>query len=290
LVKFTKGNTTAVYKYNPQNQRISKKVGNQTTFYLYAGANLIAEYNGAGQRTKRYDYLPGKYVATQIQDQNGTYEVHDDHLDTPRLMTNSSKQVVWKSDHQAFGQTSPKQDPDGNGKGITFNQRFPGQYYDKETGLYYNWNRYYDPSIGRYVTSDPIGLDGGINTYNYVDGSPLIYWDDGGLSKRSGRTNARINRKAKALKARIQSLRDRLNNVRQRGQDKLDRAKQIRDTLDHIRDLLDELERLEDYIPTRCVEWSCPWDKLKQPCPGPQASPRRGPSAGCTCSKELYAY
>ena len=57
------------------------------------------------------------------------------------------------------------------------NLRFPGQYYDAESGLHYNWNRYYSPAIGRYISSDPIGVDGGLNTYNYADASPVMYAD-----------------------------------------------------------------------------------------------------------------
>jgi RHS repeat-associated protein len=64
---------------------------------------------------------------------------------------------------------------------VVNNFRFPGQYYDQETGLHYNYHRYYDPSPGRYLTADPIGLYGGINLYTYVLNNPVNYIDPLGL-------------------------------------------------------------------------------------------------------------
>ncbi len=70
---------------------------------------------------------------------------------------------------------------DADGVPTKIDLRFPGMVADPESGLYYNWNRYYDPKIGRYITLDPVGLAGGMNTYGYVRNNPLRYTDPSGL-------------------------------------------------------------------------------------------------------------
>jgi RHS repeat-associated protein len=103
--------------------------------------------------------------------------LHTDHLNTPRLATDDTQTVLWSWEGEAFGATTPNEDPDGDHLRLILALRFPGQYADTESGLYYNWNRYYDPGTGRYVTSDPIGIFGGLNTYVYV-GSNATRWTD----------------------------------------------------------------------------------------------------------------
>ncbi|TVZ41982.1 RHS repeat-associated protein [Alteromonadaceae bacterium 2753L.S.0a.02] len=110
------------------------------------------------------------------------YFVHSDHLNTPQMLTDQNGNVVWQVQSQTpFGVVETNEDVDGDGQAIEFNLRFPGQYYDGETGLSYNYFRDYDPLLGRYVQSDPIGLEGGINTYGYVLGNPINSTDPLGL-------------------------------------------------------------------------------------------------------------
>jgi RHS repeat-associated protein len=116
--------------------------------------------------------------------------IFTDHLNTPRVITRANdNQIVWRWDQSdPFGVKPPNENPSGLGV-FTYNPRFPGQLYDAETGLYYNYHRNYDPKIGSYTQSDPIGLAGGINTYAYVGGNPVNFTDPFGLVKHTtGRT------------------------------------------------------------------------------------------------------
>ncbi len=109
------------------------------------------------------------------------FYVHNDHLGTPLKMTNEIGLVVWQAVYDPFGKAAVNEDVDGDGKTVEMNVRFPGQYYDVESELHYNYFRTYDPELGRYITSDPIGLLGGINTYAYVGGNPIRKFDIFGL-------------------------------------------------------------------------------------------------------------
>jgi RHS repeat-associated protein len=108
--------------------------------------------------------------------------VHVDHLNTPREIYDASAQLRWKWDQQEpFGVNVPDENPSSLGA-FEFAMRFPGQYFDKETNLSYNYFRNFDPILGRYVESDPIGLAGGINTYSYAYENPLSWSDPLGLA------------------------------------------------------------------------------------------------------------
>ena len=108
--------------------------------------------------------------------------LHVDDLNTPRVGTDANGTIDWQWDSDAFGSLLPEEDPDGDGVDTVINLRFAGQYYDAETGLHYNLNRFYDPSTGRYITSDPIGLWAGLNTYGYVSSNPLRFIDTQALT------------------------------------------------------------------------------------------------------------
>ncbi|MBU0484112.1 MAG: RHS domain-containing protein [Proteobacteria bacterium] len=141
---------------------------------------MFGEYDTVGAEIKSYGWLPDSSWGTDplfMKDGDQYYWYLNDHLGTPQQMINCSGQVVWSAVYDAFGQASVEVES------VVSNLRFPGQYYDSETGLHYNWNRYYDPGTGRYLTPDPIGLAGGLNLFAYVGGDPVNSIDPDGLRK-----------------------------------------------------------------------------------------------------------
>ncbi|HCU2021221.1 TPA: RHS repeat protein, partial [Pseudomonas aeruginosa] len=184
------GQQVAEYRYNALGQRIVKLTPESVTTYLYGPDGQLlgeAEHDGSGRklRAQYYLWLDSLPLATIDADYDAQGKVgnptllylHGDHLDTPRLATDASGQIAWQWQSDAFGRG------EALSQGSTqVNLRFPGQYYDAESGLHYNYFRDYDPETGRYVESDPIGLDGGLNTYAYVGSNPVGLVDPNGLS------------------------------------------------------------------------------------------------------------
>jgi RHS repeat-associated protein len=144
------------YAYDGKGRRVIKSAGGTTTVFHYDRFDrLIEETDPQGNLLVDYVYLGGKPLA-QIRRAGSTesvYHYHTDHLGTPRAMTSASGSVVWRVDFDPFGNEigTPV-------KLVENNLRFPGQYFDSETGLHQNYFRDYDPKTGRYIEPDPIGL------------------------------------------------------------------------------------------------------------------------------------
>jgi len=177
-----------VYTYDAFNLRVAKFVaagnptiegGNSVHFIYDLDGRLIAEHDGGtGVVLREYVYFGLMPVAFVSYDAAGTasvYAVHTDQVNMPQKLTDASGAVVHDRVYTPFGETISVTGT------LTQTLRFPGQRNDSETGLFQNWHRDYDPTLGRYVQSDPIGLSGGINTYAYVDGNPLGFVDPQGL-------------------------------------------------------------------------------------------------------------
>lgn len=209
----TNGAAALTLAYNSTNQMKQSDDGSQITAYKYDGFGMRTTKQNS--RTTHYDYmLDGKYLDSIILSSGGTADqiteyiwlddvpiaqvktvlnssgsvvsrnltyVHTDHINTPRIMSDAAKAVVWQWEGDANNMLYPLLDPDGNGVDTMLDLGFPGQIRDDETSFFYNMNRYYDPVMARYTQSDPLGLVAGLNTYAYVDGNPLSVVDPLGL-------------------------------------------------------------------------------------------------------------
>jgi RHS repeat-associated protein len=172
--------------HNALGQRVVKTVNgdaNTAIHFLYdQSGQVIAEIDATtGTTLREYIYVNGQQIA--IVDDTGTQEeatyfVHNDHLGTPQKITDQTQAIVWDATYKPFGEVEVATAE------IENNIRFPGQYADEETGLHYNYFRDYDPSTGRYVESDPIGLIGGNNLFSYVGNNPLDRIDPFGLIEK----------------------------------------------------------------------------------------------------------
>ena len=176
--------STDSYAINELGQRILKGGSHSVIAFAYDEAGqLLGEYDLNGNVIQETIWFGGAPVA--LVKPSGRFFVFADQLGTPRVVTTQSLRTVWSWNSDPFGRGAPAEGVDDTGARFTYNLRFPGQYFDAETGLHYNYMRDYDPSAGRYIQSDPIGLRGGINTYAYVRGNPINLMDPLGLEETS---------------------------------------------------------------------------------------------------------
>lgn len=168
--------------YDPLGRRAWQAWGDgRRVDYFWDTDRLIAERDDTG-RTRVYVYadpfamvplLFVEYATPDADPADGKrYYIFADQIGTPTRVEDDRGEVVWSARIDPYGQADV-----APGSTIDFSFRFPGHWYDAETGLHYNRFRYYDPVLGRYLQSDPIGLAGGLNLYGYCGGNPLTRVD-----------------------------------------------------------------------------------------------------------------
>lgn len=199
------GELRATYDYDAQGRRIRKTLstpdsaGTKSIRFVYdVNGRLVSETKRRPDRShlnSRDIVWLGNLPIAQIErrvDDNGltrhaeVLSLHTGHLGEPRQARDETGALVWQWEGDAFGADMGEapavdRDPDGNGDKTDVSLRFPGQYHDRESGLFYNHHRDYDPTYGRYMQSDPVGLRGGVNRYAYVGGDPINHIDPSGL-------------------------------------------------------------------------------------------------------------
>jgi len=171
------------YTYNPYGRRIAKDVDGEITKYLYDGSHCIAEYDGDDVLLRKYIYGPGVdqlICMIDVEDSNAAYYYHYDALGSVVALSDADGDTVQVYEYDVYGQVAAS-DPNHANPFL-----FTGRRYDTETGLYYYRARYYNPSIGRFLQTDPIGYGAGMNLYTYCGNSPLNWADPTGELKGSG--------------------------------------------------------------------------------------------------------
>jgi RHS repeat-associated protein len=174
----TIGTSVRTYQTDGLGQRIAKLNGSLylTLFSYDAAGHMMGFYNGDGSLFQETVWLGDLPVALLVP--GAQLFIAPDHLGAPHQVTSAAGATVWLWDHDPFGNGTPI-------GSLVYNLRFPGQYFDQQTGLHYNYFRDYDPLKGRYIESDPIGMRGGINTYLYAGANPIISIDPFGSDLES---------------------------------------------------------------------------------------------------------
>jgi RHS repeat-associated protein len=200
------------FEYDALGRRIRKADAFGHTDFIWDGMQLLEERRGSTCLT--YLYEPDSYVPLARLDHraqaandmppsspgatgsDNVYYFHNDVSGLPEELTDSQGRIVWQAHYKTWGNTVTEEWVDAvasdsvQPQALPQNLRYQGQYLDRETGLHYNTFRYYDPDIGRFITEDPIGLNGGINLYQYAP-NPLLWMDPWGWCQaRNGKLKA----------------------------------------------------------------------------------------------------
>jgi RHS repeat-associated protein len=193
LQQATLGGTVTNYRTNGLGERVQRYTTDAATTSVYnaydESGHWLGEYGPGGTGTARQqviwlDDMPVGLLQGVGAAQTLLY-IEADHLGTPRAIIDPTRSVAiwtWDIKSEAFGNTYPNQNPDGDGTNFRFDLRFPGQRYDDGTGMFYNYLRDgYQPGLGRYSQPDPIGQAGGVSIYGYVGGGPISGADPLGM-------------------------------------------------------------------------------------------------------------
>ncbi|WP_447786436.1 RHS repeat-associated core domain-containing protein [Stenotrophomonas bentonitica] len=190
LASATRADRTEIgYSHNAAGQRVLHQTGGVRRLRLYGEkGELLGSYDSDGLPTQQVIWIAGR-PAGMMQDGKLFY-IEVDHLGSPRTVIDPARDVSvwsWSLLSEAFGAGAPSEDADQDGVVQVFDLRFPGQEFDARSGLHYNYFRDYEPSTGRYVESDPLGLQASVSTYGYVGSSPLSWSDPSGLVRWTGK-------------------------------------------------------------------------------------------------------
>lgn len=170
-----------LYQYDPLGRRIRKRDSGRRIDFLWDGDVLLRETTrdtekGQDLKARTYYFEPGTFKPIALSEDGEVFHYHLDHLGTPDALTDGNGEVVWSVSYRTYGNVAI-----AHCDAVEQPIRFQGQYFDEETGLHYNRFRYYDPAIGGFISQDPVGLQGGINNYQYVP-NPTHWTDPLGLT------------------------------------------------------------------------------------------------------------